>query len=240
VAEEALLQARITHHIGGLHLEAQFHLSAAWTILFGPSGAGKSTVLRILAGLMTPEHGRILLRNRLLLDTTHRVSVPPGHRGIGFLTQQPTLFPHMSVRKNIGFGLVRVPQKERESRVQEMLSLFRIESLADRMPSRLSGGEYQRVALARSLAPRPALLLLDEPFTGLDGALKASILEDLSSWLSKSQTAVLYVSHDLVEAFQTKAEVLLLEEGRIQAQGDPSVVLAQKREQLLRQLTAAQ
>jgi ABC-type sulfate/molybdate transport systems ATPase subunit len=238
VAESAFLTAEISHRIGSFHLEAHFHLSAPWTVLFGPSGAGKSTVLRVLAGLVAPSEGRILMGNRVLLDTRSGLTVAPGHRGIGFLTQQPALFPHMSVRRNIAFGLHQLAREEREQRLKEMLALFRIGPLAERMPSELSGGEYQRAALARSLAPRPELLLLDEPFSGLDAELKASILDDLSAWLRKSHTPLLYVSHDLVEAYQTNAEVIVLENGRIETQGPVHEVLAPKREQLLQQIGA--
>ncbi|HZU10029.1 MAG TPA: ATP-binding cassette domain-containing protein [Pseudacidobacterium sp.] len=233
MAETAFLTVEISHRIGGFHLEAGFHLSAPWTVLFGSSGAGKSTVLRAVAGLLTPHKGRVALRNRILLDTSSGISLAPGQRGIGFLTQQPALFPHMSVRRNIAFGLHQLTHDRRESRTKEMLALFRIEKLADRMPSELSGGEYQRVALARSLAPRPELLLLDEPFSGLDAELKTSILKDLST-----QTPLLYVSHDLAEAYQTNAEVIVLDNGRIETQGPVHEVLAPKRAQLLRQLGA--
>lgn len=238
MAENAFLTADISHHIGAFHLDARFHLSASWTVLFGPSGAGKSTVLRALAGLLVPEKGSIVLRNRILLERQNGISVAPGQRGIGFLTQQPALFPHMSARRNIAFGLHKLAHHERDLRVTEMLELFRLDRLAERMPGELSGGEYQRVALARSLAPRPDLLLLDEPFSGLDAELKAAVLNDLTTWLQKHRTPVLYVSHDLVEAYQTHAEVIVMENGRVETQGAVHEVLAPRREELLRQLGA--
>lgn len=236
VPETSFLHAEIAHRIGALDLRVSFQLTSPWTVLFGPSGAGKSTILRILAGLMQPESGSITLQNQRLLDTVNNQSIPAGRRRIGFVTQQPTLFPHLSIRRNIGFGLHALPPKERDQQIDEMLRLFRIEAFAHRYPRELSGGEYQRAALARALAPEPKLLLLDEPFTGLDAALKESILSELAAWLAERAVPALYVSHDLVEAYQTAAEVILIENGKIEEQGPVQKVLAPRRRRLLQQL----
>jgi molybdate transport system ATP-binding protein len=150
--------------------------------------------------------------------------------------QEPALFPHLSVERNILFGLRALDRKARERRLAEMLALFGIESLAARVPSRLSGGEQQRVALARALAPKPRLLLLDEPFGALDSHLKEGLLTTLVDALAAEGTAALYVSHDVAEAFQLDAEVLLLEDGKLVAQGPAATVLAEHRARLLRQL----
>lgn len=234
--DTAFLKADIAHRIGSLDLQVCFQLTSPWTVLFGPSGAGKSTILRILAGLTEPDSGTITLQNQLLLSTENKQSIPAGHRRIGFVTQKPTLFPHLNIRSNIGFGLHTLPQEQRDQRIDEMLRLFRIENFANRQPRELSGGEYQRAALARALAPEPKLLLLDEPFTGLDTVLKESILAELTAWLAERNLPALYVSHDLVEAYQTAAEVIVIENGKIEEQGPVQKVLAPRRQRLLQQL----
>jgi ABC-type sulfate/molybdate transport systems ATPase subunit len=233
------LQADIEHALGDLSLRVSCTLSAPWTVLFGPSGAGKTSLLRVLGGLTRPERGRVVLEGRTLVETARGIWVPPAERGIGFVTQRPTLFPHMDAAGNVAFGLSRLSRHANGERVEQMLQLFHAGHLAKRRPADLSGGEKQRVALARALAPEPRLLLLDEPFTGLDADLKASILESLTAWLAQRKTGALYVSHDVAEAFQTEADVMVIENGQIQAHGPAQVVLATRREQLLRQLGAS-
>ncbi|HTZ90421.1 MAG TPA: ATP-binding cassette domain-containing protein [Alloacidobacterium sp.] len=234
--DTAFLTADMEHHAGTFGLRICFRLTSPWTVLFGPSGAGKSTILRILAGLVQPRNGKITMQNRVLLDVKRSVSIPAGRRKIGFVTQQPALFPHMTVRRNVAFGLRALSSDEVSQRIEEMLRLFRVEKLAERLPGELSGGEYQRVALARALAPEPKLLLLDEPFSGLDAELKESILNELTAWLAARGVPALYVSHDLVEAYQTAADVIVIEGGRLEIQGPVQQVLAARRERLLRQL----
>lgn len=234
--DTAFLSAEIEHHIGAFDLRISFSLNSPWTVLFGPSGAGKSTILRILAGLIQPKNGRIALQKHVLLDTNQGICIGPGKRRIGYVTQQPALFPHMTVRRNVAFGLHEFLSEERELRIREMLRLFRVESLAERLPRELSGGEYQRVALARALAPEPKLLMLDEPFSGLDAELKESILNDLTAWLAERGVPALYVSHDVAEAYQTDADVIVIKNGRLETQGPVQQVLASRREQLLRHL----
>ena len=230
------LQFEIEHTLGDLSLRVSCALSAPWTVLFGPSGAGKTSLLRVLGGLISPNRGRIVLQGRTLVDTANGVWVRPAQRGIGFVTQRPTLFPNMDVTANVAFGLSGLSRRSSGERVAQMLELFHSSQLAKRMPADLSGGERQRVALARALAPEPALLLLDEPFTALDADLKVSIMEQLTEWLAQRQVPALYVSHDVAEAFQTAADVLVIDHGQIQAHGPAHVVLAARREQLLRQL----
>lgn len=230
------LQVDIEHRLGDLALRVACTLSAPWTVLFGPSGAGKTSLLRMLGGLLRPDRGRVILHGQTLADNDRGVWLPAARRAIGFVTQRPTLFPNMNVTANVAFGLSALPRRLREERVGQMLGLFQASQLAGRMPADLSGGEKQRVALARALAPEPRLLLLDEPFTGLDADLKAGILHQLTMWLGERGIPTLYVSHDVAEAFETAAEVLVIDRGQIQAHGPAHVVLANQREQLLRQL----
>ena len=230
------LQLDVDHRLGELALRVTCSLSAPWTVLFGPSGAGKTSLLRILGGLIRPDRGQVVLHGRTVVDTASGAWVPPAQRAIGFVTQRPTLFPNMNVTANISFGLSALSRRSSDERVAQMLELFQCGHLAARMPADLSGGEKQRVALARALAPEPRLLLLDEPFTGLDADLKGSIMEQLTLWLAERELPALYVSHDVAEAFQTAAEVMVIDHGQIRAHGPAQVVLASQREQLLRQL----
>ncbi len=230
------LRAELEHGMGDFHLRGSFALHRPWTVLFGPSGAGKSTLLRILAGLVRPDRGKLLFGERLLFDTLHGSYVPPGKREVGFLGQSPSLFPHLTVAKNIVYGLHHLPAAEQTMRLGAMLNLFHIEALASRRPQEISGGERQRVGLARALAPEPRWLLLDEPFAALDAGLKDEILTDLTHWLRERNIPSLYVSHDLAEAYQTGAEVLVLRSGKIEAQGPAETVLVHERARLLRQL----
>jgi ABC-type sulfate/molybdate transport systems ATPase subunit len=230
------LQVELEQTLGHLSLSVTFALWAPWTVLFGPSGAGKTSLLRLLSGLSPPDRGRVVLHERTLVDTSQGIWIRPAERSIGFVTQRPTLFPHMDVTENVSFGLSGLDRGARKERAHQMLELFHAGHLATRTPADLSGGETQRVALARALAPEPRLLLLDEPFAGLDGDLKAGILQTLTAWLAARNIPALYVSHDVSEAFQTEAEVIVMDAGQIKAQGPASTVLAAKREQLLRQL----
>jgi molybdate transport system ATP-binding protein len=222
------LQVEIEHALGDLALRVSCVLSAPWTVLFGPSGAGKTSVLRVIGGLIRPDRGRVVLQGRTLVGTG--TWVPPARRGVGFVSQRPTLFPNMDVTANVAFGV------SGSGRVREMLEIFDAGHLARRMPRELSGGEKQRVALARALAPEPKMLLLDEPFAGLDAELKDGILERLTGWLGARGIPALYVSHDVAEVFQTGADVMVMERGQIQAHGPAGVVLARERELLLRRL----
>jgi molybdate transport system ATP-binding protein len=230
------LQVNVEQRLGELSLDVSCALSAPWTVLFGPSGAGKTSLLRVIGGLTRPDRGRVVLHGRTLVETEQGVWVPPGKRAIGFVTQRTTLFPHMNVTANVSFGLSGLDGRLCNERVGQMLELFQAGQLARRMPGDLSGGEKQRVALARALAPGPRLLLLDEPFTGMDADLKVSILQQLTAWLTERKVPALYVSHDVAEAFQTVADVVVIDHGQIQAHGPAGEVLAGRREQLLRQL----
>ena len=229
-----MLKAEVQFRRQGFELDVRFVLGTSWTVLFGPSGAGKSTLLRILSGLLAADRGTISLGARVLTHTYSGLQVGLGERRIGFVTQQAALFPHLSARANVAFGLHRMERGEKDARVAEVLELFDAASLADRKPGALSGGEKQRIALARALAPRPELLLLDEPFAALDTAARSSIVEKLQG----TGVPVLYVSHDLADAWQMNAHAIVLEAGKIQAQGPAREVLAPYRDRLLEQLGA--
>jgi ABC-type sulfate/molybdate transport systems ATPase subunit len=224
---------------GGFHLEIACRLMAEWTVVFGHSGAGKSTLLRLLAGLDRPDSGRIAFGGNTITDTAARTFMPPGRRGCAFVTQQPALFPHMNVRSNVLYG-VRPRNNPRESmgRVEEALALVGGSDLIDRYPRDLSGGEAQRVALARAIAVRPKLLLLDEPFSALDGPAADALLDRLQVWLRTNGVQTIMATHEAADAFALGAEIALLEDGRLAALGPAQQVLAQERERITSRLRA--
>jgi iron(III) transport system ATP-binding protein len=162
--------------------------------LAGPSGSGKSTLLRLIAGFERPNKGSIILDGRIA--ASEDVFVRPERRNVGMVFQDYGLFPHMTVRKNIEFGLRGVSRRERTARTGEILALARMETLMSRYPYELSGGQQQRVALMRALAPRPRLLLLDEPFSSLDAHLREDIRREVKNILEEAKITCLFVSHD--------------------------------------------
>ncbi|MEH7253709.1 ABC transporter ATP-binding protein [Neobacillus niacini] len=162
--------------------------------ILGQSGSGKSTLLRLISGLEMPKKGTIKIAGTIVVS--EGVFIQPEQRGVGMVFQDYALFPHMTVKDNILFGLSRLPRKERKSRVDEMLQLVQMEDFHKRYPHELSGGQQQRIALARALAPKPNLLLMDEPFSNLDTDLKASIREELGVILKKANMTCIIVTHD--------------------------------------------
>ncbi len=188
------------------------------TCLLGPSGCGKSTTLRIIAGVDRPDAGTVHADGTLLCgDATH---VAPEHRGIGLMFQDFALFPHLDVAGNVAFGL-RGPRGEVRTRVTELLDRVGMARHIDRYPHELSGGEQQRVALARALAPRPRILLMDEPFSGLDDRLRDDIRDETLAVLKAEGTAVLLVTHEPGEAMRMADEIALMRDGRIVQSGAP-------------------
>ena len=233
-----MLELQLDARRGSFHLHIQCTFASQWTVIFGPSGAGKSTLLRLLAGLDHPDRGRISLDGQHLTDTESRTFLKPGRRGVGLVAQQPALFPHMSVMANVSFGLAALPRHRRNQRVEEMLELVGAGDLVHRRPAHLSGGEAQRVALARALAPQPRLLLLDEPFSALDGAASDALLSRLQSWLRDHNVQTILVTHDATDAYATASEVALLHEGRLAALGPAAVALAAERQRIIDRLAS--
>jgi molybdate transport system ATP-binding protein len=205
------------------------------TILFGPSGAGKSTLLDCIAGLVQPESGRISVGGETLLDVERGVNVPARRRRVAYVFQNLALFPHMTAKQNIEYGLADMQAQEREPRVSAMLEAFRVEHLAARKPDELSGGERQRVALARSLATSPRVLLLDEPLTALDAGLKKAIMDDLRVWNAAQKIPILYVTHSRVEVDALGERVIALDQGKVAGAGTPLEILESPRRSSLAQ-----
>jgi ABC-type sulfate/molybdate transport systems ATPase subunit len=238
-----MLELALNVHRGSFNLRVECRFASDWTVIFGPSGAGKSTLLRLLAGLDLSECAgqqqlRIALDGRLLTDSSCGLRLKPGCRQTSLVTQRSALFPHLSVVANVAYGLSSLDRASRTGRVEEMLELVQAKGLIDRRPQDLSGGEAQRVALARALAPRPRLLLLDEPFSALDGTASDSLLDSLQIWLRAHHVQTVLATHDAANALATAAEVVLLREGRLAAQGPAAEVLSAERERLSRRLNS--
>jgi molybdate transport system ATP-binding protein len=206
-------------------LDVEFSAAPGFTILFGPSGSGKTTLLDCVAGLTTPHAGRISVRERILFDAASRIDIPVSSRGVGYVLQDLALFPHLTVEQNTEYGLAHLPRPARRSRAAAMLREFRIDHLRRQRPVQISGGERQRVALARTLVTDPSVLLLDEPLAALDAATKSKILDDLRRWNQAHRIPILYVTHSREEVLALGERVIVMERGRIIAQGTPHEVL---------------
>ena len=189
--------------------------------MLGPSGCGKSTTLRLIAGVETPDGGEVLLDGEVIEGPDQ--SVPPERRSIGLMFQDFALFPHLTVGENIGFGLTG-PKAQRQARIEELLERVRLSHFIDVYPHQLSGGEQQRVALARALAPRPRVMLMDEPFSGLDNRLRDGIRDQTLDLLKEEGTAVVMVTHEPEEAMRMADRIALMRDGRIVQVGAPYTV----------------
>jgi molybdate transport system ATP-binding protein len=222
---QTALTARI-HFDRSLRSNSNFVLDVALdfdpgvTVIFGPSGAGKSTLLDCVAGLLKPQRSKITVSGETLLDANAGIDIRPERRHIGYVFQSLALFPHMTAQENVKYGLVNLSPEQQNQRVDEILSAFRIESLRSRKPRELSGGEQQRVALARALVTQPRVLLLDEPMTGLDAELRASITQDILTWNERHKIPILYVTHNHVEAAALGGRVVFLKNGRVVDQAE--------------------
>ena len=216
-------------------LDVSIEVPQGITILFGPSGAGKSTLLDCIAGLTRPEEGRIEIGGDVLFDSSRGIHLPAQKRRIAYVFQTLALFPHLSVEENVAYGLNNLEQEKRQERVGGILAAFRVENLRKQKPGEISGGEKQRVALARSLVTEPGLLLLDEPLTGLDAELKAAIVDDLRAWNTAKRIPILYVTHSREEVDALGECVLAMENGHIVSAGAPMEVLDAPRRKKLAQ-----
>lgn len=222
---------------GQFTLEASFVAPPGITILFGPSGSGKTTILNCVAGLCSPDAGRIAAGERVLFDSRQGICMPVAARGSGYVFQDLALFPHLSAGANVEYGLSNLPRAERRARSQALLESFRIAHLCHRKPREISGGERQRVALARALVMDPCVLLLDEPLSGLDAPTRSRLLDDLRAWNDAHRIPILCVTHSRQEVFALSERVLVMERGRILVQGSPYEVLEAPRHETIADLT---
>ncbi|RXJ01945.1 ABC transporter ATP-binding protein [Anaerobacillus alkaliphilus] len=187
--------------------------------LLGPSGCGKTTTLRMLAGFEQPSTGKITIGEQVVYDNSN--AIPPEKRGIGMVFQDYALFPHLTIEKNVMFGLNKWKSKDRKARAREVLELVGLGDFAQRFPSEISGGQQQRVALARALAPRPHVVLMDEPFSNLDAGLREKMRYDVTNILRKANTTAIIVTHDQKDAFAVSDRVVVMKDGVIQQVASP-------------------
>jgi molybdate transport system ATP-binding protein len=229
-AEGDALEVRLVRRIHpGLTLDVAFELKRECGVVFGTSGSGKTSLLRMIAGLSTPDRGVLRLDGAPLFDGEAGIDRPLRTRRVGMIFQDDLLFPHLSVAGNIRFGLKGRPRPEAEARLAEVSALCGVEGLLDRRPATLSGGERQRVGLAHALAPRPRLLLCDEPVSALDLENRHALIERLRAVQQSERLPVLYVTHSPAEAIALGHRLFLLSGGRIVDQGTPLDVLAASR-----------
>ena len=209
------LEVTLTRRLPGFTLDVAWRAGDGVAVLFGPSGAGKTLTLQCLAGLTRPDHGRIVVGDRVLFDAAAGIDLPPQQRRIGYVFQGYALFPHLTVADNVGFGLRDRPRAERRARIDRVLGRLGLAALERRYPRELSGGERQRVALGRALAIEPALLLLDEPLSALDAPLRRALRDELRGLLSEVGTAAVVVTHDFTEAYRLADRIVVYEAGRV-------------------------
>jgi molybdate transport system ATP-binding protein len=216
-------------------LDVSIEVVSGITILFGPSGAGKSTLLDCVAGLTRPDAGRIAVGGDVLFDSANAIDLPSQKRRIAYVFQTLALFPHLTMEENVAYGLRDLTEEKRRACVGEILEAFRVQKLRKQKPGEISGGEKQRIALARSLVTDPRVLLLDEPLTGLEAELKASIMDDLRAWNASKRIPILYVTHSRDEVDALGERVIAMENGRIVSAGAPMEVLDAPRRKKLAQ-----
>lgn len=185
--------------------------------VLGPSGSGKTTLLRLIAGLERPDRGQIHINGCLVSDP--RRMVPPHKRGVGFVFQEPALWPHFTVAQNILFGLKHLPRQETRRTLSEVIGAMDLKGLENRYPDEISGGEARRVSIARAMAPRPTCLLMDEPLVNLDSALKERIFQLILKIVKHRQGQMIYVTHDPSEAQRISGHILHLRNGALRDQG---------------------
>jgi molybdate transport system ATP-binding protein len=219
------LAVDVTHRFGSFLLEARFVSEGRLTAFFGRSGSGKTSLVNIIAGVIRPDRGRIVLDDTVLVDTKQRIFVPKYRRRVGYVFQEGRLFPHLTVRQNLLFGRWFTPKRERTIGLDQVLDLLGIAPLLDRRPGALSGGEKQRVAIGRALLTSPRLLLLDEPLASLDDTRKEEILPFIERLRDEAQVPIVYVSHSISEVTRLATTVVTILDGRVVAVGPPTEVL---------------
>uniref|UniRef100_UPI00333F974E sulfate/molybdate ABC transporter ATP-binding protein n=1 Tax=Castellaniella defragrans TaxID=75697 RepID=UPI00333F974E len=218
------LRVEVHRRVGGetgFELDVRLETSARRIALFGPSGAGKSLTMHAIAGLLKPDEGHIEVAGRVLFDSQHGIDVPPRDRRLAYLFQDYALFPHLTVRQNIGFGLTRgwlnrYRRRPLPASAQRWVEAFHLEALLDHYPAQLSGGQRQRVALARALSTDPGLMLLDEPLSALDADLHARMRQELAQLQAQIDIPTVLITHDPEDVDELADEVFHIRQGRIQ------------------------
>lgn len=220
------LSVRLKHTLGDFWLDVAFDAPPGITVLFGRSGSGKTTIVNAVAGLLTPDDGRIAIDETVLLDTAGRVALPPHRRRLGYIFQEGRLFPHLTVRQNLLYGRFFSPARSRREDPDRVIDLLGLGALLHRRPGHLSGGEKQRVAIGRALLAEPRLILADEPLAALDAPRKAEILPYFERLRDEVSVPILYVSHSAAEVARLATSVVALDAGRVTRAGPAAEVLS--------------
>jgi len=214
-----VLAVDVEKRLGALHLAVRFQAKGGATALFGPSGAGKTSIVNMIAGLLEPDRGTIMLDDTILFDAEKNIDVPPYRRRIGYVFQEGRLFPHLSVQQNLDYGRRMSGRARDQEEFDRIVAMLDIANLVDRRPGKLSGGERQRVAVGRALLMQPRLLLLDEPLASLDAGHKREILPYLVRLRDDAGIPIVYVSHTPAEVRRIANTVMRLDAGRVVAIG---------------------
>jgi molybdate transport system ATP-binding protein len=220
-----MLEVDIEHRLGDFALDVHFRSGRGLTALFGRSGAGKTSVVNAIAGLISPDRGRIVVDGVVLTDTERRIRTPTHRRRVGYVFQEGRLFPHLTVRQNLLFGRWFAPAAAPAGRLDDIVDLLGIGTLLDRRPGRLSGGEKQRVAIGRALLASPRLLLMDEPLASLDARRKDEILPYIERLRDQGGVPIVYVSHAVAEVTRIASTLVLISDGQVRAVGPVSEVM---------------
>ncbi|MPZ22578.1 MAG: ATP-binding cassette domain-containing protein [Dehalococcoidia bacterium] len=232
-----MIEVAIRRQLGPFALDVSFAAGDETVVLFGHSGSGKSLTLRCIAGLERPDSGRIAVDGEAIFDSSARRNLSPQQRRLGYVVQSLALFPHLTAAENIGYGLVGLPGGARGARVGELLRIFELDGLEDRLPAQMSGGQQQRVALARALAPEPRLLLLDEPFSALDASIRRTLRRELVGLKERLGLTVIFVTHDLREAYNLADQLVVLDSGQTVDGGPRDRVFRQPASRRVAELT---
>ncbi len=221
-----MLDVAVQHQLGDFNLSVDLKAETGITALFGRSGCGKTTLVNILAGLETPQCGHVRIDDTVLFDSSKHINLPPEKRRIGYVFQDSRLFPHMTVEKNLSYGLARVPAALRQHNLSDIIDLLSVSHLLGRRPTTLSGGEKQRVAIGRALLSNPNLLLMDEPLASLDAPHKAEILPFIERLRDEVGIPIVYVSHALDEVIRLADTIAIMSDGKIATSGNVEEVMS--------------
>lgn len=219
------LDVQLRKQVDGFSLELAFQMEAELVVLFGPSGSGKSMTLRLIAGLLKPDAGHVKLNDTILYDSARQIQLATQHRALGYLFQNHSLFPHMTVLKNIMFGAKGFAKHQQHDMARALITTFNLAGLEHKYPHEISGGQQQRVAFARAIIKHPQALLLDEPFSALDTPMRVNMRECLKKVMKQLHIPIILVTHDLFEACAMADTMLVYAGGRIVQAGSPVDIL---------------